>query len=423
MLDIKFIRENIDLIKEASRKKRVDFNVDELIVVDQKRLEILSLVESLRTKQNLSNDKMTKIVSDDERHLLIAEMRELKEELKDKEEKLREIIKEWQVLMLRVPNIPDMSVPEGLSEDENVTRKEWGEKPNFNFEPKDHIELMTALGMVDFERGSKAHGFRGYFLMGDGALLSWAIWNYARDFFLERNFNPVIPPVILNKQHFYGTGHLPGDAEDIFQTQDGQYLAGTAEVPMMAYHSDEILAHTELPKRYLAFSPCYRREAGSHGKDVKGLIRVHEFYKWEQLIICEASHEQSVQFHEELNRNTEEFIESLDIPYRQLEICTGDLKAAHVRSYDTELWVPKEEKYREIASASYYHDFQTRRFNTRYKDKDNKIHYAHSLNATAIPTPRLLVSLIENFQQEDGSIKIPKVLQKYMGGREFIKKG
>jgi len=348
-------------------------------------------------------------------------MRIVKEDIKVKEGKLKEIITEWQVLMLQVPNVPDMSVPEGSGEDENKELRTWGEKPVFSFEPKDHIEIMTKLDMADFERGVKAHGFRGYFLKNDGALLSWAIWNYAQEFFLKKNFSPFIPPVILNKEHFFGTGHLPGGAEDIFQTQDGQYLAGTAEVPMMAYHASEILSEKDLPKRYLAFSPCFRREAGAHSKDVKGLIRVHEFYKLEQLVLCKASHEESVKFHEELNRNTEEFIESLGIPYRQVVICTGDLKGAHVKSYDTELWVPKEGKYREIASASYYHDFQTRRFGIRYRDQEGKIHYAHSLNATAIPTPRILVSLIENYQQADGSIKIPEVLRKYLGGKEFIK--
>ncbi|HUD04073.1 MAG TPA: serine--tRNA ligase, partial [Candidatus Paceibacterota bacterium] len=330
-------------------------------------------------------------------------------------------MKEWQGLMLAVPNIPDMSVPEGVSEADNKEIKTWGEKPKFDFEPKSHIELMEKLDMADFKRGAKVHGFRGYFLKNDGALLSWAIWNYAQQFFLKKNFNPFIAPAIVNKEYFYGTGHLPGDAEDIFQTQDGQYLAGTSEVPMMAYHADEILSKNELPKRYLAFSPCFRREAGSHGKDVNGLIRVHEFYKLEQLILCEANHDESVKFHEELNRNTEEFIESLGIPYRQLEICAADLKAAHVKSYDTELWIPKEGKYREIASASYYHDFQTRRFNIRYKGEDGKMRYVHSLNATAIPTPRILVSLIENFQQADGTIKIPDVLVPFMG-KEIIGK-
>ena len=416
MLDIKFIRENAEVIKEAGRKKRKEVDIDGLLALDKKRLELLCEVENLRAEQNKASEEIGKMGADPEaRQKLIESMKGVKERLQTKEEEHKAVMKEWQLLMMSVPNIPDMSVPEGKGEEDNVTIKEWGERPNFDFEPKDHIELMLKHGMADFERGAKTHGFRGYFLLGNGALLSFAIWNYARDFFLEKDFNPVIAPAIVRKQHLYGTGHLPGDADDIFKTQDDDYLAGTAEIPMMAFHSDEILEKSELPKRYLAFSPCFRREAGAHGKDMKGLIRVHEFYKWEQLIICEASHEQSVKFHEELNRNTEEFIESLKIPYRQLEICTGDLKGAHVKSYDTELWVPKENTYREIASASYYHDYQTRRFNTRYRDTDGTLRYAHSLNATAIPTPRILVSLVENFQQADGSINIPEALQKYTG--------
>ncbi|KKR73549.1 MAG: Serine-tRNA ligase [Candidatus Nomurabacteria bacterium GW2011_GWA1_40_8] len=378
-------------------------------------------MEDLRAEVNRVSNDISRNQDSALKIQLIEEMRIVKEDIKVKEGKLKEIITEWQVLMLQVPNVPDMSVPEGSGEDENKELRTWGEKPVFSFEPKDHIEIMTKLDMADFERGVKAHGFRGYFLKNDGALLSWAIWNYAQEFFLKKNFSPFIPPVILNKEHFFGTGHLPGGAEDIFQTQDGQYLAGTAEVPMMAYHASEILSEKDLPKRYLAFSPCFRREAGAHSKDVKGLIRVHEFYKLEQLVLCKASHEESVKFHEELNRNTEEFIESLGIPYRQVVICTGDLKGAHVKSYDTELWVPKENKYREIGSASYFHDFQTRRLGIRYKDEEGRMNYAHSLNATAIATPRILVSLIENFQQADGSVLIPEVLRKYMGGKEFIK--
>ncbi len=422
MLDIKFIRENSELVKGAVQKKRKTVNIDELLEVDKKRLVLLGEIEALRAEQNKASDAIGKIGVDPiVRTTLIESMNGVKEKLQAKEEEYKELMKIWHGFMLEVPNIPDMSVPEGNDERDNVEIKRWGEKPNFSFEPKDHVELMTSLGMVDFVRGVKAHGFRGYFLQGDGVLLSWAIWNYARDFFLKRNFNPIIPPVIVRKQHLYGTGHLPGDAEDSFKTQDDDYLAGTAEIPMMAYHADEILDKDELPKRYLAFSPCFRREAGSHSKDVKGLIRVHEFFKWEQVIICEASHEQSARFHEELNRNTEEFIESLGLPYRQIEICTGDLKGAHVKSYDTELWVPKENTYREIASASYYHDYQTRRFNIRYRDTDRTLRYTHSLNATAIPTPRLLVSLVENFQQQDGSIFIPEVLRPYIGKDTLIK--
>lgn len=415
MLDIKFIRENRDIVKAGAKKKHMEVDIDRLITVDDLRREAMTALEKNKAEQNRVSGVVASSTDEGQKQALIGEMKVLKEQIQRQEEDLKTIMEEWQKLMLQVPNVPDMSVPEGAGEEENIEVKTWGEKPKFDFEPKDHIELMTALGMADFERGTKVHGFRGYFLKNDGALLSWAIWNYARDFFLNKNFTPFIAPAIVNKEYFYGTGHLPGDAEDIFQTQDDQYLAGTAEVPMMAYHADEILTKEELPKRYLAFSSCYRREAGSHGKDIKGLIRVHEFYKWEQLVLCEASHDMSATLHEELNRNTEEFIESIGIPYRQLAICTGDLKGAHVKSYDTELWVPKEGKYREIASASYYHDYQTRRFNTRYRDTDGSVKYVHSLNATAIPTPRILVSLVENFQEADGSVRIPEVLQKYMG--------
>ena len=422
MLDIKFIRENKELVAEGAKKKHIKFDVEALIKADDKRKELLTKIEKMRAEQNEVSLRLPQLKDLVQKNELLSQMKILKDDMQKEEEKLKEVMKEWQGLMLKVPNMPDISVPEGESAEDNKELKTWGTKPTFSFVPKDHIALMTSLDMADFDRGTKTHGFRGYFLKNDGVLLTFAIWDYARDFFLKKNFNPFIAPAIVNKEHFYGTGHLPGDAEDIFQTQDDQYLAGTAEVPMMAYHSNETLSKSELPKRYLAFSACYRREAGSYSKDVKGLIRVHEFYKWEQLILCEASHDQSVKFHEEINRNTEEFIESLGIPYRQVEICTGDLKAAHVKSYDTELWVPKEGKYREIASASYYNDFQTRRFNIRYKDSDGKTKYTHSLNATAIPTPRILVSLVENFQQEDGSVKIPEVLQKYMGGKKIISK-
>jgi len=418
MLDIKFIRENKDLVKEAAQKKHIEFDVDKLLEVDEKRRKLLGIVEEKRAEQKVASNEIVK-ASSEERESILEKMKVVKEALSTEEAKLKEVMQEWQTLMLDVPNIPDATVPDGDGEKDNATIKEWGKKPKFDFEPKSHIEIMNALDMVDLERGAKVHGFRGYFLKNSGAMLSWAIWNYAQHFFLRKNFVPFIAPAIVRKSYFYGTGHLPTDAEDLYKTQDDDYLSGTAEVPMMAYHADEILKKEELPKRYLAFSPCYRREAGSYNKDTKGLIRVHEFFKLEQLIICEADHGESERLHEELNRNTEEFIESLDIPYRQVAICTGDLKRAHVKSYDTELWVPLEKTYREIASASYYHDFQTRRFNIRYDDNGKKI-YTHSLNATAIPTPRILVSLVENFQQADGSVKIPEVLVPYMNGLSVI---
>jgi len=394
MLDIKFIRENKDIIKEGAKKKHIETDIDKLVAVDEKRLEILSRVEFLRGEQNKMNNSIATEKDMAIRGQMIGEMKMVKEDLTKKEEELREVMIEWQSLMLTVPNIPDMSVPEGESDEDNQEIKSWGEKPVFAFEPKDHIELMTNLKMVDFDRGVKVHGFRGYFLTGDGVRLSMAIWNYAMDFFSQKGFIPVIPPIVVNRKTFFGTGYLPQGEDDLYKTQDGDFLAGTAEVPIMGFHADEILKVEELPKKYLGFSPCYRREAGSHSKDVKGLIRVHEFYKLEQVILCEASHQKSVLFHEEINRNTEEFIESLGIPYHTVVNCGGDLGMGQVKKYDVELWVPKESKYREISSASYFHDFQTRRLNTRYRDESGKMNYAHSLNCTAIPTPRILVSMV-----------------------------
>lgn len=413
MLDIKFIRENKDIVALGAKKKGIDFDVNELVKIDDRRRELTTTLEKKRAEQNSYNDKIMR-ASADERAALIEEMKTLKDSMGKEEEELKLTMAQWQKMMLQVPNIPDMSVPEGKSDAENVEVKVWGEKTKFDFEPKDHIELMLNLGMVDFERGAKVHGFRGYFLMGDGVRLTFAIWNYALDFFGKKGFRPVLAPGIVRKANLFGTGHLPGDVEDFYMTQDGDALSGTAEVPLMGMHAEEVLDAADFPVKYLGFSPCYRREAGSHGKDVKGLIRVHEFYKMEQVILCEASHETSVKLHEEINRNTEEFIESLGIPYHTVINCGGDLGLGQVKKYDIELWVPKEGKYREISSASYFHDFQTRRFNIRYKDAEGKLRYAHSLNCTAIPTPRILVSLVENFQKADGTIAIPEVLKKYL---------
>ncbi|HEY4479329.1 MAG TPA: serine--tRNA ligase [Candidatus Paceibacterota bacterium] len=413
MLDIKFIRENLEIVKAGAKKKRIEIDLDKLISIDDGRRELMTHVETKRAEQNSYNQKIAG-ASAEARAPLLAQMKELKDALQKEEEKLKEIMKEWHALMLSVPNIPDISVPEGKDEADNVEVQRWGTVPSFSFPVKDHIEIMEKLRMVDFERGTKAHGFRGYFLTGQGADLSWALWNYARDFYGKRNFVPFITPTIVKKEFFYGTGHLPREAEDLFKTQDDDYLSGTAEVPMMAYHSDEILKESDLPKRYLAFSPCYRREAGSYSKDTKGILRVHEFFKVEQLIISKADHVESAKLHEEINRNFEEFIESLNLPYRRLLICGGDLSASKVKQYDTEAWFPSQKAYRELSSASYYHDFQTRRFNTRY-DEAGKKRYAHSLNCTAVATPRIIAALVENNQQADGAVKIPQVLEKYMG--------
>ena len=421
MLDIKFIRENKDIIEAGARKKHVKVDIGELISVDDERLRLLREVETLRAEVNKVSLEIGRDQDSKEKFQLIEEMRAVKEDLKKKEEKLKEVMGKWQALMIEVPNVPDISVPDGDSDADNKEIKVWGKKPAFDFEPKDHIEIMKSLGMADFERGTKVHGFRGYFLTGAVTRLSFAIWNYAMEFFGKKNFSPMIPPVIDRREGFLGTGWMPQGEEDLYKLEDGEYLAGTSEVPIMAYHSGEILSEADLPIKYLGFSPCFRREAGSHGKDVKGLIRVHEFYKVEQVILCAASHEESVKFHEEINHNTEEFLESLEVPYHTVINCGGDLGLGQVKKYDIEAWVPREEKYREVSSASYFHDFQTRRLGIRYKNKDGVTEFVHSLNSTAIATPRILVSIVENFQKKDGSVRIPDVLRAYMGGQEFIK--
>jgi seryl-tRNA synthetase len=415
MLDIKFIRENLDLVKMGAAKKQMQVDLDALVTLDDKRKELLTSVEAKKARQNTVSKEVAGAGDEARRAELISEMKVLKDEMQKEEEELKAVMQKWQEAMLQVPNIPDMSVPEGKSDAENQEVRTWGEKPQFSFEPKSHVDIMTKLNMVDFERGTKVHGFRGYYLINSGARLSWAIWNYAQAFFLAKGFNPMLVPTIVRKSNLYGTGHLPNDAEDVYNTQDEDCLIGTAEVSTMGYYADEVLESSTFPIKWLSFSPCYRREAGSHGKDTKGLIRVHEFYKFEQVVLCEASHEESVKWHEWLTRNTEEFIESLGIPYHTVLNCGGDLGLGQVKKYDIELWVPLEERYREIASASYFHDFQTRRFNIRYKDAEGKIRYAHSLNNTALPTPRILVSLVENFQQADGTVKLPPALIPYFG--------
>ncbi len=420
MLDIKFIRENLEIVKLAAIKKKIKVDLDRLVTVDDARKAVMTELETKKAEQNRASADVA-TATPEVRAQLIQEMQILKVSIQTDEEKLKPLMDEWKALMLQVPNIPDMSVPDGDSDADNLEVKVWN--PDGSTEApvakpwamKDHVELMTALKMVDFERGVKVHGFRGYFLTGDGARLSWAIWNYANDFFGQKGFEQLLGPTIVRKSNLYGTGHLPNDAEDVYKTQDEDYLIGTSEVSTMGFYADEVLDQSQFPIKHLAFSPCYRREAGSHGKDTRGLIRVHEFFKVEQVVLCEASHEESVRLHEEINRNTEEFIESLGIPYHTVLNCGGDIGQGQVKKYDIELWVPGEKTYREISSASYFHDFQTRRFNIRYKDADGVMRYAHSLNCTAIPTPRILVSLVENFQQADGTIVIPEALQKYFG--------
>src|SRR3989338_1313042 len=400
----------------------------------------------MRAEQNEATDSIAKTKDVGGRESSIAKMRGLKERLQKKEEELAEVMKEWRRAMLQVPNVPDVSVPEGESDADNKEVRRWpapsgpvvspstsfrtgrvepaegGEKPSFSFSAKNHIELMTALDMVDFERGTKVAGFRGYFLKGDGMLLSIAIWQFVLNELTRKGFTPLLAPSLVRKEIFFGTGYLPQGEEDLYKTQDDTYLAGTAEVPSMGYFMDEVIPREELPQKFIAFSPCFRREAGSHGKDTKGLMRVHEFFKLEQVVLCEANHEESVKYHEEITANVEEILQALELPYRVVLNAGGDLGLGQVKKYDIESWVPSEKTFRETHSASYFHDFQTRRLNVRYKNESGKLVFAHSLNNPAIATPRILISLVENHQNEDGSITIPKVLVPYMGGRTSISK-
>lgn len=419
MLDIHFIRENPDLVKEGARRKGIEMDVDRLLALDEERRTLGQDLEGRRAEQNRASHKIS-VAKGEEKEKLLEAMRHLKVGMQELDGQYAKVMEEWQRLMLLVPNIPDISVPEGTSDEENQEVRAWGEKPQFPFEAKGHVELMGTLGMAEFERGTKVAGFRGYFLEGDGVLLMNAVWQFALSHFGSKGFTPMIVPSLVRRESFMGTGYLPQGEEDLYKTQDAEYLAGTGEVAMMGYHMDEVLDAAVLPKKYLAFSPCFRREIGAHGKDTKGLIRVHEFYKWEQVVLCEASHEESVRLHEELTANAEEALQALGIPYRVVVNCGGDLGLGQVKKYDIEAWMPSEGRYRETHSSSYFHDFQTRRLNIRYKGADGELRFAHSLNNTALAAPRLLAVIAENFQQEDGSIKVPSVLVPYVG-KEIIR--
>ncbi len=423
MLDIKFIREHIELIKDAARKKHIDVDLDELIRLDHKRTATLQEVEKMRAEQNDYSKKIAETPDAKERTGMIEKMRTLKALLQKKEKELEQVMEKWRALMLRVPNVPDVSVPDGDSDVSNLEVKVWGNIPKFSFKPKSHIELMEELNMVDFDRGAKVAGFRGYFLKGEAVRLTFALWQFVFDeMYKKGSFTPLMTPSIVRKEIMMGTGYLPQGEDDLYATQDKEYLIGTSEAPAMGYYMDEVLKKEDLPVKFLGFSPCFRREAGAHGKDTKGVFRVHEFFKFEQVVLCEASHDESVKYHEELTQNAESLLQTIEIPYHMVINCGGDLGLGQVKKYDIEAWVPSENKYRETHSSSYFHDFQTRRLNIRYRDSDGTLKFVHSLNNTALATPRIFVSLIENNQQEDGSIKIPPALRKYMGMDVIMRK-
>ncbi|MDO8481730.1 MAG: serine--tRNA ligase [bacterium] len=421
MLDIKFIRENKDIVAAGAAKKRIKVDIERLVELDTKRRELQASVDGKRAQQNVASDAIA-AAENSEKRIIIGRMQNLKETLKLEEESLQEILKEWRALMVQVPNVPDISVPEGESDADNKEVRTWGEIPKFDFEPKSHVELLLANGMADYERGAKVAGFRGYFLKNDGARLVWALERFVEDRFMNRaDFTPMIVPSLVRREPFVGTGYLPQSEEDLYKTQDGEYLAGTAEVGAMGYYMDEILDKKDLPVRFFAFSPCFRREAGSYGKDTKGIFRIHEFVKYEQVVLCEANHEESVKTHEELTLNSEKLLQELKLSYRVVINCGADLGLGQVKKYDIEAWLPSEKQYRETHSSSYFHDFQSRRLNIRYRDEAGTVRYVHSLNNTALAMPRILTQIVENYQCADGTIAIPEVLRGYMG-KDVIKK-
>lgn len=413
MLDIKFIRQNPELIKEAIRKKYIDLDLNRLLNVDEKKSELLKEIENLRAGQNKLAEEIAGLKGK-ERDEKISESKNIKETLQKKEGEYKKIEEEFNGLALKIPNVPDPSVPEGKDESFNLEIRKWGERPVFDFPAKDYLAIMEQNRWLDLERGAKVSGFRGYFLKGKVALLAMAIWKFALDELVKKGFEPVLAPSLARGENFVGTGWFPQAEEDVYKTQDDLYLVGTSEVSMMGYHKDEILKENELPKKYAAFSPCFRKEAGAYGKDTRGILRVHEFYKVEQVILCKADHQESADWHEEITKNSEEILQKLGLYYRVVVNSTGELGLGQVKKYDIETWIPSEGKFRETHSSSYFHDFQTRRLNIRYRAKDGEIYFIHSLNNTAIATPRILIALIEANQQKDGSIKIPEALERYL---------
>ena len=422
MLDIAFIRENPETVKSAIRNKRVDLELDELLAVDQKRRRSLSSIEKLRAQRN-SLSASIPTLSGDARQVAIEESQRVRVELSNQEKELPAIEEQFNRLMYLVPSIPADDVPLGFSEADNLEITRWGNPPAFDFVPKDHIELATALDIADFERPRKFAGSRSYALRGYGVLLEQAILRFALDTLIADGFLPVSPPVLVREAAMLGTGYFPLGYEEAYRIEkDNLFLTGTSEVALASLHMDEILDQRDLPIRYAGISYCFRREAGASGKDTKGLYRVHQFTKVEQVVITENNPEVSFQEHQRLLRNSEKILQAIGIPYRVALACTGEIGLGQVRKHEVESWMPARQGYWETHSCSTLHDFQSRRLNLRYRDAAGKTRFAHTLNNTAIASPRIMIPLLENFQTSDGSMTVPSVLRSYMGGIERLEK-
>lgn len=414
MLDITFIRQHTEEIKQAAKNKNRTVDLERLISLDDERKHVQTTIDELRAKRNeLSKQSAGSGKPSPE---IIEQGKALKEQLGTLEEKLKRVEEDLHQALLTVPNIPDPSVPVGKDETGNKEVKKWGTPPSFDFPALDHLALAQKHDLADFERGAKVGGSRTYFLKNELALLEIAVLSYAYQKLAGKGYTPLIAPSLVKEFTLFGNGQLPWGRDEVYHLEkDDQYLAGTAEVPVTAYYADETLQEKDLPKKFVAFSPCFRREAGSYGKDTKGLYRLHQFNKVEQVIITTADTKKSLELHEELLANSEGILQDLKLPYRVLLMCTGDMGEPQVKKYDIETWMPSRNAYGETMSNSFMGDFQARRLNIRYKSKDGKTVVAHTLNNTAVASPRILIAIIENYQQKDGSILIPEVLRPFVG--------
>lgn len=416
MLDLKFIRENPDKVKEAVRLKRVSVDIDELLKADQENVAFKKQVQALNEEKN-ANAKKMKGAKPEEREDIIARGRELGNEIEALKPKVEEAEKRLQSMLLLVPMVPSPDAPVGPDDSGNVEVRQWGKKPEFSFKPKDHVDLLKQHNWADLERISNVAGSRSYSLKGDMVLLEMSIIRFGLDKLASKGFTLISVPAMAREFAFVGTGHFPTGRDQVYYLpEDDMYLAGTAEVPVNALHSGEMLNEADLPVLYGGVSPCFRREAGSAGRDVRGLIRVHQFNKVEQYILCKNDPAESEKWHKMLLQTSEEILQDLGLHYRVVEVCTGDMGAGKFKMFDIESWVPSEGVFRETHSCSSLHDWQARRTNLRYRDSDGKVQFCHTLNNTAVATPRILVPFLEQHQQEDGSIRIPEKLRSYLGG-------
>ncbi len=421
MIDIKEIRENPDKFKKAAKDKGFDVNIDKLLELDKALKLEKQRLQDISTEKNRIGKSIPKLSGEEKQSALVT-LSNLKVEEADRNESIKNNQPEFDALVFQVAQPADDDVPIGKDDTENVEIRKEGEIRQFNFEPKDHVQLGLALGIIDIERGVKLAGTRNYFLKGDGTLLHWAILRFAMDCMVEKGYEPLSVPVLMKDEAMIGTGFFPGAEEQTYRMEKDQLnLAGTAEVPLTAYHMGEILNAEELPKKYVALSSCFRREAGAAGKDTYGLYRIHQFDKIEQVVICKNIAEVSNKFHNEILANAEAVMQALELPYRVVNVCSGDLGRGQAKKFDIEAWMPSRGSYCETHSASKFYGFQARRLNLRYKNAAIKKNiFCHTLNNTVIASPRILIPILELYQTEDGSVTIPKALRPYMNGKKCI---